>query len=308
MTQEWVGIGVPLASGIRDRVFQLRALQVFTGLDDDGLTLLAEHARPRAYRAGETVMQEGRPVQALYFVLEGTALLRRAGRAAKASAVARGLGLLEYLAGLPAPEVTAESDARLLEIPAPAFQAALEENFSLARDILRLLGTSLTQKRRSLPADPDNPPEALLGEYYEQPRTLTERMIELRSSPLGFANIEALVDFARCTVEERVEPGHLFWSAGDESSFSIHVNYGRVRCTAPNGETVVVGSDYTLGVMDVWGSARRAYEVRAETPVICYRVGFEEFLNIVETHAQVAANMLSGLSRALLELEAAEGA
>lgn len=40
----------------------------------------------------------------------------------------------------------------------------------------------------------------------------------------------------------------------------------------------------------------------------CCRVGFEDFSSIVETHAQLAANMLSGLSRGPLAMEAAQGA
>ena len=47
-----------------------------------------------------------------------------------------------------------------------------------------------------------------------------------------------------------------------------------------------------------------AYEARAETDVICYRVEFEAFLHLVETHSSVASDILKGLSRSLLELEA----
>jgi hypothetical protein len=61
-----------------------------------------------------------------------------------------------------------------------------------------------------------------------------------------------------------------------------------------------VGSDFTLGVMDLWGTARRSYDARTETEVVCYRVEFEDFLTIVESHAEVCANMLSGLAQALL--------
>jgi hypothetical protein len=39
-----------------------------------------------------------------------------------------------------------------------------------------------------------------------------------------------------------------------------HMNYGRVRCTAPDGRSVVIGSDFTLGVMDVWGARLRVLE------------------------------------------------
>jgi hypothetical protein len=52
--------------------------------------------------------------------------------------------------------------------------------------------------------------------------------------------------------------------------------------------------------MDLWGTARRSYDARTETEVVCYRVEFEDFLTIVESHAEVCANMPSGLAQALL--------
>jgi hypothetical protein len=163
------------------------------------------------------------------------------------------------------------------------------------------MGNELARSRRSLPADPEHPPQAEMGAYYERPRTLAERMIEMRDSSLMLTNGDALVDFARRIVEHRVPAGHVFGLAGEPAMFSIHVNYGRVRCTAPDGRSVVVGSDFTLGVMDVWGATRRSYDARTETPVVfCYCIEFEDFLTIVESHAEVCASLLSGLARAML--------
>jgi CRP-like cAMP-binding protein len=299
MNQDVFILDEPASATIRDRVLLLRSLDLFGGLDDEGLTLLAEHATSRRYRKGDVVMTGGEAV--IHIVVEGKLSLSRGAVTVSAGRGSWGLGMLELFAGVPAGHAVAAVDSRTVEIPNVAFQAALEENFSLVRNIFRLIGNEIADARRSLPADPERPPKAEMGAYYERPRTLAERMIELKDSPLMRMNVDALVDFARCTVEHRVPAGHLFWSTGEPATFSIHVNYGRVRCTAPDGRSVVVGSDFTLGVMDVWGARQRFYEARTETPVICYRVEFEDFLTIVESHAGVCANMLSGLAGAVLQ-------
>jgi CRP-like cAMP-binding protein len=299
MNQDVFMLGEPSSSTIRDRILLLRSLDLLGGLDEEGLTLLAEHASNRRYREGDVVTAGGESV--IHIVVEGKISLSRGARTVSVGRGDWGLGMLELFAGVPVGRAVADVDSRTLEIPHVAFRAALEENFSLVRNIFRLIGNELAEARRSLPADPERPPKAEMGVYYERPRTLAERMIELKNSPLMLANVDALVDFSRRIVEQRVPAGHLFWSTGEPATFSIHVNYGRVRCTAPDGGSVAVGSDFTLGVMDLWGASRRSYDARAETAVICYRVEFEDFLTIVESHADVCANMLNGLARAVLQ-------
>jgi CRP-like cAMP-binding protein len=302
MNQDVFIFGEPASATIRDRVLLLRSFDLLGGLDEEGLTLLAEHATNRRYRKGEVVMTGGEGV--IHIVVEGTISLARGARVVAIGREGWGPGLLELFAGVPVGRAVAAVDSRTVEIPALAFRAALEENFSFVRNLFRLLGNELADARHSLPADPERPPKAEMGEYYERARTLAERMIELKGSPLMLANVDALVDFSRCMIEQRVPAGHLFWSTGEPATFSIHMKYGRVRCTAPDGRSVVVGTDFTLGVMDVWGGRRRFYEARSETSVICYRVEFEDFLTIVEGYAGVCAELLSGIARAVLQKRA----
>jgi CRP-like cAMP-binding protein len=112
-------------------------------------------------------------------------------------------------------------------------------------------------------------------------------------------NVEALIDLARHMVEVRYPAGHLLWSAGDLSTHALHVDYGRIRCTAPDGRYVDIGNDFTIGVMDVWGR-KRAYEVRALTPVIGFRIAFESFLTLLESHVEVGLEILRGFARDLV--------
>jgi len=58
---------------------------------------------------------------------------------------------------------------------------------------------------------------------------MVQRLLDLRQSPFGHLNLEALVDMARSMVEARYPAGHLLWSAGDASTHSLHIEAGRVR-------------------------------------------------------------------------------
>jgi CRP-like cAMP-binding protein len=100
--------------------------------------------------------------------------------------------------------------------------------------------------------------------------------------------------------EVRYPAGHLIWSAGDFSTHSLSIDYGRVRCTAPDGKHVDVAKGFNIGVMDVWGARRRVYEARTQTEVIAYRTEFESFLTILETHIEVGQEVLRGFARTLI--------
>ena len=128
---------------------------------------------------------------------------------------------------------------------------------------------------------------------------MVERLIQLRQSLFGHINLEALVDMARQMLEVRYPAGHLLWSVGDASTHSLHIDVGKVRCTAPDGSSVGVGSGFTIGVLDVWGTRLRVYEARAETAMIAYRIDFESFLSLLEAHPEVGLELLRGFAREL---------
>jgi CRP-like cAMP-binding protein len=288
----------PDREGLRDRVHLLRSLENFAGLDDDGLTLMAEHARRRRLRKGDVLTTEGEPIRAIYLVLEGEITVTRGGTVVVVER-GRGVGLMPVLAqqqsGL---AVASTEESIVLEIPIAAFLAALEDNFSLVRNLLRLLSGAILRRRGNLPANPDKPPPLVMGEYEERPRTLVERMIELRTRwGLDAMNIDALTDLARRTEEIHVEPGHVFWSVGDPSSHSLRIRYGKVRCTSGDDKVVDVGSNFVLGVMDSHNAQPRSYRACAESRVVAYRTQSEDFVTILENHHDVAMNLLKVIAR-----------
>jgi CRP-like cAMP-binding protein len=290
-------LGEPSPVGVRDRAFLLEALPLLHGLDDEGLRLLAEHARNRVYGKGQVLVREGLQPTAFHIVLDG-----RVGVTRKDSSVLVGaghtVGILAVLAAAPTHRATALEVTRTLEVPAAALFAAIDEDFSLTRNLLRLLAAALLDARGNLPLEPGEPP---LGVHFETPRTLVELLVYLRASPVGQSSpIAALVAVARRMVECRFPAGHVLWQAGEASNDSYTLAYGHVRCTAPDGATVVVGANVPLGFLDVTSGRPRTFEARAETDVIAYRVKFEDFLTTLEVHSLLALRLLSLFAASLI--------
>jgi CRP-like cAMP-binding protein len=285
----------PSRAGLRDRVLLLRAVENLIGLDEEGLTLLAEHARSRAYEKGDVVIVEGRQPESIHIVVQGQVTVTRK-RSPLVVTPGFSVGVLSVIADAPSRRVVADVATRTLEIPVLAYKVALEENFSLFRNALRMLGKTLLRHRGSLPADPKNPPKVVLGVRSDTPKTMAQRLIDYDPS----FSTTMLVDVARRMVECRVPAGHVFWSVGEPASHSLHVDYGRVRCTAADGMHVDVGSDYDLGVMDFWAAQPRSYEARAATEVVGYFVTAEDFMVVMEMHLREGLALLRRVAHGVL--------
>ena len=293
----WVTGGARLS--VRDRVLTMRSKPMFEGLDDDGLLLLAEHGHPGFYRDGEVIAVEGEPARQVYLVEQGEIVVSQRGKWLTTRKAGDAYGGLPLLAREPSPLAVAKGDTRTLEVPGPAFEGALTENFSLLRNTLKQLGASVLLHRGNLPVDPDRPRTFAEGPYYDEPRTLVERLIQLRQQPFGRMNLDALVDMARGMIDTRFPAHTLLWSIGEPSTHALNIDYGSVRCTGPDGRQVTIGRGFTLGVLDVWGRSR-VYEVRTETPVIAFRIEFESFLALLEKHPEVGLELLRGFASDLL--------
>lgn len=300
MNHEMLGAGQPVRKGIRDHVLTLRSCAMFEGLDDDALLLLAEHGTPAVYADGDIVSPEGEPARSLCLIVEGELRVSRQGQLLTVRKAGDAYGGLPVLARLPSTLAVAVGQTLTLEIPAPAFEAALTQNFSLLRTTLRQLGKSVLAMRGNLPTLPGGQNAIDEGEYYDEPRTLVERLINLRQGNFRHMNMEALIDLARSMVELRIPAGALLWSAGDPSTHALHIDVGRVRCTEGDGRCAAVGHGFTIGVLDVW-SGSRVYEARAETRLIAYRIDMEGFLALLEAHPEVGLDLLRGFAHDLLQ-------
>ncbi|MEO8182971.1 MAG: cyclic nucleotide-binding domain-containing protein [Deltaproteobacteria bacterium] len=300
MSYESLGLGVVSQQGLRERLLVLRSIDLFDGFDDPALLLLAEHAKTSSYRAGQTISEASDAARAVYVVTAGSVTVSRSAEHVTFAA-GSAFGAMALLARQPLGLARADVDTRTLEIPAAAVEAAIDESFSVLRSTLRIAGAAVLKARGNLPVDPRSERNVQEGTFHDQPRSFVERLIELRSGPFGYMNVEALVDLARHMREVRMPKGQVIWSVGDASTYAFHIDYGRVRCTSSDGRHVDVGRGFTIGVLDVWGSEGRAYEALAETELIGFRVDFEDFLTLLETHVEVGIDILRGFAQSLLE-------
>jgi CRP-like cAMP-binding protein len=300
VNHELLGAGQPPRTGIRDRVLTLRAYPMFDGLDDDALLLLAEHGTSARYRDGDVITAEGESPRALCLIVEGEISVSRQGQLLSVRKAGDAYGGLPLLAHQPSTLGVAVGATSTLEIPAPAFEAALTQNFSLLRTILRQLGSSVLLMRGNLPIDPSRQGQVDEGTHYTEPLSLVQRLIQLRQGGFRHMNVEALIDLARSMVEIRYPTGALLWSTGDPSTHALHVDVGKVRCTQADGKYATIGRGFTIGVLDVW-TGSRVYEARAETPLIAFRIGIEDFLALLEANPEVGLELLRGSAHDLLQ-------
>ncbi len=293
-------MGEPRAS-LRDRVLLMRAQPMFEGLDDEGMLLLAEHGRIARYHHGEVVSAEGEPSQAVFLITQGELVVSSGGKELMVRRSGDAYGGLPLLARQPSTLAVARGELRVLEVPAAAFENALTENYSLLRNTLRMMGSGVLAIRGSMPVDVNAERTIDEGVWREEPRPMVERLIALRKSPFGQLNLEALVDMARGMIEVRYPADHLLWAVDDPSTHSLHIEAGRIRCSAPDGRTADVGAGFTIGVLDGWGARKRVYEARTVTPVIAARIDFEAFLALLEAHPEVGLELLRGFARELMK-------
>ena len=291
---------------VRDRVLLLRSLPGFSPLEDHALTLLAEHMRVRSCKAGHVLLSLGEPVHHSYVVLEGQVRWRRKDRAPALAQRLDVVGWLTLMSRDPEGiEAIATTDAVVLELPAEVLEHAIEDDFTIARNSMRLGASALLESRNGLPS-PDMSPPFEMGVLRPERRTLVERLIDMRRAPLfQRANAEALIALLRTSSEVRLEPGTPIWKVGDPATFWLLIEYGRVRCTNEAGVTQEIGANFVIGIMDSLAQAARTYDVVTDTLVVANRIELESFLGVLESHIELARDFLGFLATTVLNLQAA---
>lgn len=285
--------------GVRDRVLLLRTNPSFALLDDDDLIRIAEHGQIRRFKKGSLLMREGSPLERVFVLAEGHVTIRQGGRLVTEMRGQGGIGFIAVFAGArTGPEARAEADSTVLELPAEVVRVNAFESAPIARNALRLLASALLERRSNLPPDDG---EAGVGEWRDRALTVVERVLLIRRTPLlGAAHLDAIAELARRSEEVRIPAGETVWKVGDTGSFSLRIDYGKVRCSNDKGESVVVAAGSVIGALDSLAGAPRVYHAVAETPVIAFRIEQATQLAVLEVHPQLAAALRTNLATLLL--------
>jgi CRP-like cAMP-binding protein len=291
----------PVNIGLRDRLFATRSLGLFEWVDDDGATLLAEYSTSATFRAGAEIVDADEKNTSVHLIVEGSVRLERTGgRAPIILREGSPVGLLGALSESPRPRTVAEVATRTLQISRGAFLAALEQNFSLLRSVLRLIAGTLLDVRGGLLAETPERPHP--PERATRPLTLVERALDLvNSGVFRDANIDAIFDTARTMREAHVEAGHVFWEYGDPASMAVRVVSGGITCTDGLGRTSTVADGFVLGILAAFAGRVHPFGARAASAVTVYEINFEEFLVVLEAHPELGMTFLSNLARSLMQ-------
>lgn len=293
--------------GLRDRVLLLGALDKGGILDNDALTLVAEHARPRSFRKGDLLLRDGEPIHHVFLITRGHVTVTQRGRAVREFDDSGAVGLNAVLAGdISGVRAVAERDTYTLAIPSNVLLDLYEANFLLVRNSMRILAGQILDDRGNLPVHQGDEPD--IGEWRDATRTFVERIIEVRRGPFfRDTNLDAVLEFARQGYEFRGKAGDVLWDIGDPSTFWVTIDYGRVRCSRADGDSAIIGADYTLGIMDAQAGRPRSYRVEALTDYIGFRVNREVMLAILEGHFDLAKKILTAMSDTVFHNRAAHG-
>ncbi len=288
---------------VRDRMLLLRSLPTLANVEDEVFAVLAEHTRYRRYRTGTVILREGEQVQHVHLMVSGAVRVMRVGREYTVVRRPYGFGFLSVIArddsGI---EAHAIEDTVTLELPTSVLMDAYEEYFSFRREALRNSARSLLKARGNLPirlADAESQP-AKIGERPERQQTFVERVIQMRQGIFAERNLDAVVDLVRRTQLRTFPAGTMIWDIGDPPLFSARIEYGLIRCTNAEGQSVMVGSDFVLGALDPLSGEPRSYSAEAQTEVIAFCNDRENFLAVLETHHDLAMDMLAIFARGML--------
>lgn len=292
-------------ASLEARVRILRSMPDLLTVSPDTLTLLAEGARFRRYAADSPLWSQNDAVSTVLYVIDGCVRVERDGRLLGMLDGRGAVGLISALAmGALGVTATALTNTVGLEIPADAMRLALQRDFGFTRMVLRSFTRTLLSRNHALPRSIEPP---TVGVFREDELTLVERIINLRKSPLGRTNLDAIAEIASSVKEVRFKEGDLIWEIGDPAVNWLRIEYGLVRCETDTGESSIVGSEYHMGFLEPLAELPRTTTARAKTPVIGLRIELADWLSVVELHVSLAYTITSFLARAILVAEPDHG-
>ncbi len=130
----------PEMIALLDKLLVLGASSLFQGMTSEELHPVGEIAEVVDLRPGELAVRQGDPGDAVFVVAEGSLDVKQDGRKLKQIGRNAVFGEMALLDGGPrSASVEAATEARLLRIPRPEFEALIDQHPEIARGIIRTL-------------------------------------------------------------------------------------------------------------------------------------------------------------------------
>ena len=135
---------------LRSRMSGLRATALFDGVPGDALIDLAKNTIEYTVSAGEVVVPQGGPGDALYVVMSGRLVVERDGVELTRLMAGLSFGEMALIDGQPRQAtVRTLTSTRLLRLPRATFRRALKEQPAIRLGLMRCLATWLRESSRA---------------------------------------------------------------------------------------------------------------------------------------------------------------
>jgi len=130
-----------------------KALYILGDLEDGDIIWLARNGSVRALAPGEELIHEGRAIDHLFFVTDGSFIVSTHGRRIAEVSLGDVLGEMSFVEKrLPTATVTAAANARVLAVPRRAIIAAFDADAGFAARFYRALAVFLSDRLRTATA------------------------------------------------------------------------------------------------------------------------------------------------------------
>lgn len=307
----------------------LRTFAPLAALPPSEMALLARLSRERDFQVGETLAEEGKPVESVRLIVSGRATLSRGGRSIDQAGALDTVGLLAVAAGLPhLVGAVASERIHALEVDADLVDDVLEDDFALFVRVLSLAAagalaaaTTPVDERpaavldvlsradaRRLVERADRPPGAGAAEEAAaadadaagaQDVGLARRLLALHHAPLFRTSpVDGLAAFAKRLEVVRVPKGEAVALGGAAGAMAF-VLAGKAVVTLvqedqPAGEaTVPAGAGDLLGGLRALSQDRAPQFVRAQDDqVTLLRGSASDLLDVIEDHHAMGRRIL----------------
>jgi CRP-like cAMP-binding protein len=288
------------------RVLYLKRLPAFSTLPGFELAAIAEHFQERFFSAGSVLLKEGRPVSAVYFVIEGALDVHRNGRFVGRVGPGAGVGGLGLFARDPEGAlVTAASDTLALELDADTLLEVFEDRFPILHHVLRDTSRQIIDLLVRLRLDTAaRMPRSTMGGDPDHELDLVERIFFLRQMQVfERASINALAELSRAMNQVRFEPGVTLWREGELAPGLFLVLRGTVRASSESrGLLFRPGPGFPLGAHESVAEVPRWYDAVTETRLSALQGNAEALIDVFEDNFEMAMDYLAVLSQVLLEI------
>jgi CRP-like cAMP-binding protein len=291
--------------GPAERLLFLRAMDTFSDLPAEELSLLASQANEYYASPRARLLHAGVPPASVYLVSEGVVSFRRDGHSFRRVEAPALVGTLPLLAGETQLEIVAETDVTALQIAARTYLDLLEENFGMLESTIRGLSKTVHLLQRQLEiAGQWTRPAGQPSLYRAEQLTLAQKLLVLRKTgPYARANLSALMELADRASEVRAQGGDLLWAEGDPAEWGGYIVCGAIAGRSEGGKgAFIVGAGEPIGLTETYGRLRRTYTATAVEPTVLLKEDTETLLDLLEENGAFGIEFAGFLAALVLDL------